>query len=225
MIKKELAEYVDNIFARHKPTKEINELKEEILSNLEEKAEDYIEQGLTPAKAFAKAVQHIDSADLIIGGNKRIYINRYWLELIQTALIYSLLIWILTMPSRILLEEARLNTTMLLASIVVGIVYLLAGWRIRHTTPNKVSLVNTENIRKWQKRVWIIWVVFILVIVGAMAALRFGSNLWFWRSIEISGPYQFAMLSYSFLSPLISIVIPLLFTKACTLLGQYEVYE
>lgn len=40
-----------------------------------------------------------------------------------------------------------------------------------------------------------IWGVFFLVAAGTMAALTFGSDIWFGRPLNISGPYQLANLA------------------------------
>ena len=44
---RELENYVDTLFANHKKTKETIDLKDEILSNLEAKVADYMEEGVT----------------------------------------------------------------------------------------------------------------------------------------------------------------------------------
>ena len=45
------------------------------------------------------------------------------------------------------------------------------------------------------KTAWMIWGVFFLVAAGTMAALTFGSDIWFGRPLNISGPYQLANLA------------------------------
>lgn len=53
-----------------------------------------------------------------------------------------------------------------------------------------------------------IWGVFFLVAAGTLAALTFGSDIWFSRPLNISGPYQLANLAVSFYLPLLTILIP-----------------
>ncbi|MEZ2735989.1 permease prefix domain 1-containing protein [Aneurinibacillus aneurinilyticus] len=223
MIKKELSNYVERLFSNYKQNQEIQEMKEEILTNLEAKVEDYMEQGMSRDEAFDQAVKHIDSVDFMIDGNHRIYVNRYLTELIQTALIYSLLIWIITIPARIMFKGVLLNEALMFVSMMVGVIYLFMICRTNDETRDTVSIVNIKYVFKWKRKIWLIWLMFIIAILVTIIALRFGSDLWFWRPVHISGPYQLAELLYSFSYPFISIAIPLLFNKACSILGKYEV--
>lgn len=222
-MKKELFNYVEGLFSNYKQTKEIQEMKEEIYSNLEAKIEDYLEQGMSRSEALEQAVKHIDTVDFLIDGNERIYINRFLIELVQTSLIYSLLIWIVTVPSRVMINGRLLNDSLMLASILVGVVYLALLWRMNDITRETVSIVNIKLVRKWEGKIWLVWTAFILTLLVSVSAVRFGSNLWFWRPISISGPYQFAQLMVTFCSPFVSIIIPLLFHKASQLIQKHEV--
>ena len=51
--------------------------------------------------------------------------------------------------------------------------------------------------------------MFFLVVAGTMAALTFGSNIWFGRPLNISGPYQLANIAIRFYLPLLTIAIPI----------------
>lgn len=55
---KELREYVDRLFAAHKESRETRELKEEIISNLEAKVADLMEEGLPFPEAFSRCLLH-----------------------------------------------------------------------------------------------------------------------------------------------------------------------
>ena len=80
----------------------------------------------------------------------------------------------------------------------------------RHLTKEKViaflSLSASEHRRKVA---WTIWSVFFLVAVGTMAALTFGSDIWFGRPLNITGPYQMANIAVRFYLPLLTIIIPI----------------
>ena len=56
---------------------------------------------------------------------------------------------------------------------------------------------------------FIIWGAFFLVAVGTMAALTFGSDIWFGRPLNITGPYQLANIAVQFYLPLLTIIIPI----------------
>ena len=51
--------------------------------------------------------------------------------------------------------------------------------------------------------------MFFLVYEAIMAASTFGSNIWFGRPLDISGPYQFANIAICFYAPLLTITIPI----------------
>ncbi len=223
MMKEKLAKYVDDLFAGHQLTRENHDLKEEILSNLEAKVADYLEQGMTPQEAYEQAIKHIGSIDLITEEHTRIHVAGFFTELFQTALIYALLAWILTIPSRVMLNGSFLNNSLLVVSGVLGIVYLLLIRLLKETANSKVSRVNIKSVRSWTRRVWWIWLGFIVAAMGSVLALRFGSNLWFWRPVHISGPYQFAEFVHSLAAPMLSVALPLLFQQACKLVKKHEV--
>lgn len=72
----DLKKYVDALF-RHQPsTPEIEDLKEEILSNMLAKRDDLITQGFEEETAAEKAKESLSSIECLIEGNQLTYINR-----------------------------------------------------------------------------------------------------------------------------------------------------
>jgi hypothetical protein len=122
MILISLKNYVDSLFIGYKESKQIRELKDEILSNLEAKVSDLSSSGMEYKQAVQIAIENMDSVDGLIDHNKKVYINRFRIEFLQIALMYSLIAWILTIPigGKVIL----LNLTLQKASLVnLGTVY------------------------------------------------------------------------------------------------------
>lgn len=63
--------YVDNLFSEIYQTKELNELKEEITSNLLEKIKDFIDNGHGENEAFNKAVSDLGDTSELVEGLKK----------------------------------------------------------------------------------------------------------------------------------------------------------
>jgi len=72
----DLKRYVDRLFAGHKETKEVGELKAEILGNLEARMADYIEEGVPYNEALTRAMRSLDTVDDLLPDQKPIYVNR-----------------------------------------------------------------------------------------------------------------------------------------------------
>lgn len=51
--------------------------------------------------------------------------------------------------------------------------------------------------------------MFFVVCTGAMATVKFGSNIWFGSPLNISGSYQLANIAARFYLPLLTILIPI----------------
>ena len=222
----ELKEHVDNLFAAHKETREIRELKEEILSNLEAKVEDLTAEGLSETEAILTSVKDLGNIDQMLGNTRIVKMDMVKLELTQIGLLYTLIIWIMTIPLRMLGTTIVLNSLLFAAAVIIGVAYLilLAGKTTAATHPPTV-ISNYDLILRNIKIGWRVWWLFIVVTTLWTGALRFGSNLWFNRAISISGPYEFAFLAINFALPLITIVIPLMLQAYGKLLVKYEVDE
>lgn len=222
-MKEKLRRQVEGLFSKQKPSDEIHDMKEEIFTNLEARYDDYLSQGISEEAAFDLAIKQIASVDILIDGNKSIYMTRLWTHILQITLIYALGLWIFTIPARVLYEGVALNTSLLLIACAVGFVYVfflyfkkMAGW-------DGISVVNTNNLLKWIRRAWILWMGFFIAVVVLITAAKLGSNLWFWKPVRLSGPYQYAVFFYPYLYPLLSIAIPILFTQAVKHVKRYEV--
>ena len=63
--------YVDNLFSGIYETKELNELKEEISSNLLEKIKDFIDDGYSENEAFNKAISDLGNMSELVEGLKK----------------------------------------------------------------------------------------------------------------------------------------------------------
>ncbi|WP_315121195.1 permease prefix domain 1-containing protein [uncultured Clostridium sp.] len=219
---KDLEKYVDGLFANYKKTKDIEDLREEILSNLEARIKDNMDSGLDYKEAYDEAVKNIESIDMFIDDNKEIYINKFKRELAQIGVLYALIGWIFTIPLR-LIFRSMINNIFMIALICIGIIYLFMIYKKDDEYLSKTSIIDMHDINTLKRYTWIIWGIFMSLMTLVNFALRFASNVWFSRPVRIDGPYQFAMIVGSFFIPLLSIVIPLFINRACKLINEYEV--
>lgn len=220
----ELKNYVDHLFANYKQTDDTEELKNEILSNLEAKAADYMRDGMTYEESIALATQNLDTVDFLIDGHPQIYINRYRMDLMQTALIYVLLAWIMSIPVTIIRPGLWISVVLPAAAAACLAVYAAMLFvSKRNDNADHIAAIHKETWARAAQAAWILWGVFIIVTALLNTALKFGSNLWFGLPISISGPYQFAVLLIDYALPLLTIIIPLTVSKAARLQDKYEV--
>lgn len=63
---KRIKAYVDSLFAELKPSDSLNETKEELVINLNEKYQDLINDGLTPEQAYKKVIASIGDVEELI---------------------------------------------------------------------------------------------------------------------------------------------------------------
>ena len=199
----DLQKYVDGLF-RHQPlTPEVKDLKEEILSNMLAKQDDLIAQGWNAEAAAEKAKESLSAVDSLIDGNQLTDLKKYHLECMQTVLLNCIIFWIFSLP--LLFTHYALFSYMGLVLVIIsGCTYILEKGK---REPADAYLSVTASKRRG-KTAWMIWGVFFLVAAGTMAALTFGSDIWFGRPLNISGPYQLANLAVRFYLPLLTILIP-----------------
>lgn len=211
----EIKEYVDGLFRHQHLTPEVKDLKEEILSNMLAKRDDLIAQGLDADSATEKAKESLSAIDYLIDGNQLTDIGKYHLECAQTLLLNSILFWIFSLP--LLFTGYALFSYMgFMLVILFGCTYL---WRKNKNTSGFVFLSVTISKRR-KKMAWIVWALFFLVAAGTMAALTFGSDIWFGRPLNISGPYQMANIAVRFYLPLLTIIIPITFSSFSNILQK-----
>lgn len=217
-----LQQYVDCLFRKYKGSHQIEELKLEVLSNLEAKVADLTSQGVSLDEAIHRAKSNLTSIDHLIEDEHQVYRNQFLLEYIQIALLYSLIAWIVTLPFMFMGANTLLNTALMVITIVLGISYLLMYMKRHSPMMQQLSVMNLRAAMKLRKIGWIIWTIYIMVTLAYTTAMQFGSNIWFGRAVHVDGPYQFAMISIPYLIPMISIAIPLLLHTAPQLILKYE---
>jgi hypothetical protein len=218
-----LKRHVDSLFVHYSRTKEIDELKDEILTNLEAKVKDLTSEGLDYDAAVKTSVDSISSVDYLIEDSKKIYINRFRLELLQVAVLYLVIAWIVTIPLRINSIGVIANTLILIGTAAAGIVYLAINLYKNQESMHRIKIYSIQAAFKGKKVAWLIWGIFIFLVTLRTTALRFGSNIWFSRPVRIDGPYEFANIVISYLLPFVTVIVPLLFSEAAKLIFKYEV--
>lgn len=222
----ELSRYVDGLFAKYAKSRANEELKAEILSNLEAKAADLRAAGLSTEEALGKAEESITGVDALIDGNRRVYLMRMKLEQAQRSLIVILVGWIITIPLLIFRIGVAANGLFFVAVLIAGLYYLVLSHRMENASgAAQTGYVNARETGRRAKTVWLLWALFAAVSVLANTALYFGSNLWFSRKVTINGPYALASLLAAYFVPLLTAVIPVIFSIPVRLIAKYEVKD
>lgn len=204
----DLQKYVDDLFRHQQLTPEIKDLKEEIISNMIAKQDDLVAQGMDAESAAEKAKQSLPAIDFLIDGNQLTDISKYHLACAQTLLLNCIIFWIFSLPLLFTMYSLVCYTGLALV-IVSGGVYLLR----KNTSKSNLAFLSVTASERRKKIVWTIWGLFFLIAAGTMAALTFGSNIWFGRPLHISGPYQMANIAVRFYLPLLTILIPITFSS------------
>ena len=208
-----LENYVDGLFRNQRVTPELKDLKEEIVSNMIAKRDDLVAQGMDAESAAERAKQSLSDVDFLIDGNQLTDVGRYRLECRQTVLLHSILFWIFSFPL-LFTGYASVSYAGLFCVIVSGCACLLG----RNQPADGVGVLSVTASERRRKMAWRIWGLFFLVAVGTMAALTFGSDIWFGRPLNISGPYQMANIAVRFYLPLLTIFVPITFSSFSKLL-------
>lgn len=209
----DLKVYVDDLFRHQRLTPEVKDLKEEILSNMTAKRDDLIAQGIDADIAAEKAKESLSSIDYLIDGNQLTDISKYRIECTQSVLLNCIIFWILSLPL-LFTRFAIYSYLGLFLTVCFGIFYLVQ----RKQVSDVVAILSAAASNKRKKIAWIVWSLFFVVSAGTMAALTFGSNIWFNRPLNISGPYQVANIAVRFYLPLLTILIPITFSSFTKLL-------
>ena len=223
--------YVDKLFINYGHSSEINELKEEILSNLVAKRADLMANGLDEEVASIRAKESITNIDSLIDSNLNIYKHQFKLEILQRGLIYFMIAWIIVIPCSISRTGIIINQLLLWSIIIAGIFYLVARAKQNttickdSTTFNNTSYISLSKLKKLSRYGWVIWSVFIGLSIFRTTGIHFASNIWFHRNIVIDGPYQLVSIIMEYTVPLVTIVIPLLLHNLPKIAMKYEVND
>ncbi|WP_136607807.1 permease prefix domain 1-containing protein [Paenibacillus dokdonensis] len=216
-----LQEHVERLFAGYKPTRQVRELKDEILSNLEARVTDLTAEGMTYNQALEVARANMTSVEGLIEEQSSYDVVKYRTAMLQTALMYCLIAWIATIPMRLFRVAENLSLLLPLIAVILGMIYLIVRGSAASAQQRTVKFDSTAADHS-RKLVWIIWGIFVLAVTMSTTALHMGSNIWFGRPVHISGPYQFGVLAANYAWPLVTIVIPLLFNASLRFKMKYE---
>lgn len=221
-----LQQHVQVLFRKYNrdASKQIEELKHEVLSNLEAKVADLTADGMDREEAIAQATASITSVEHLIDDNRSVYVSQYSVEYVQIALLYALIAWIVSMPLRVVGIGAGINLLLLVISVLIGVAYMVLLVLVREPGfREKRAFLNIRFAYDLRKKGWWLWAVFMLVSVLYTTAVRFGSNIWFWREVQISGPYQLAEMAIPYILPFFTLIVPLLLHVSPKLMMKYEV--
>ncbi|WP_411502510.1 permease prefix domain 1-containing protein [Brevibacillus centrosporus] len=218
-----IQQHVDRLFRTYKGSKQAQELKQEILSNLQARVADMTMSGVSREAAISSAIANIPSIAHLLDEKPRVFLYRFWVEWVQRVLLFTLIAWIVTMPFRFVGNGTGSNTLLMFIALGIGIVY--GGLLLLKRYDRKTGGMNVQAALRLRKIGWLLWVLLMGVSLFYTTALHFGSNLWFSRPIHISGPYQFANVAIDYLKPFVTLLIPLALHMVPKLLMKYEVGE
>lgn len=221
----ELILHVNDLFRKYPKTKKNEELKAEILGNLQAKAEDLMESGLSRSEAIRAAIEGMQDVSSLVEEVLFVDEPAYRLEYSQDLLLMFLIGWILSIPFGILRTGLGESFVLFLCAVISGIFYLIYGNEKRTQTSPMIKGKNYAKVIRRSRILWALWFLYILMQWATTTALHFGSNLWFSRPIHIDGPYQFAMVASRYLLPLFTIVLPLSFQLMIKLLEKHKAGE
>lgn len=213
----ELKKYMDDLFAHQQHTVKVQDLKDEIYSNLLAKKQDLMNQGYSEDEAIAKTKESILSIDNIIEGNQLTYINRFKAECRQTLLLYATILWILSMPVIIMGAMPFFIITFLLV-VAFGISYLSS----KKQNQDEIAFISRYRYKTIRTTAWIIWLIFFAVCTVTISAIMFGSNIWFARPVQITGPYEFALIAVRYYIPVTTILLPIAIGSFPQILAKNE---
>ena len=214
----ELERHVEKLFRHQTDTPETRELREEILSNLQAKRADLLAQGMDDRAATEAAKRDILSVDNLIDDQQPTNVERYRMACAQTVWLHCILFWIGTLPL-LFTGYGWLGALGLGLSILSGVGYLLF-WLIN---PAEQEIRSLAAARQRKTIAWRIWGIFYIVAALSVAAVTFGSNLWYGTPVTIEGPYQWAVMVSRIYVPLLTVLIPLTVSRFAALLPQYRV--
>ena len=89
--------------------------------------------------------------------------------------------------------------------------------------PAEQGIRSLAAARQRKTIAWRIWGIFYIVAALSVAAVTFGSNLWYGTPVTIEGPYQWAVMVSRIYVPLLTVLIPLTVSRFAALLPQYRV--
>ena len=219
----DLENYVNSLFVNYKLTQEIKDLKEEIYGNLEAKKIDLMAQGMSESQAILQAKAGIIEIDSLISSNQKIYINQFKLERLQWCLIYLLAAWVITIPVSVFNTVGRMSILLFLLSACVGIYYIIFISMNKKLPQDETAFMNITRYEKLKKISWIVWAAFVLLCSLITTGMYFGSNIWFARPVNITGPYALGSLIVNYFLPMLTVLFPLIVSLNARLIGKYEV--
>ncbi|MFC6464840.1 hypothetical protein ACFP65_07655 [Marinilactibacillus sp. GCM10026970] len=220
---KTIERHIDKLFKPYKKSKYILELKEEVYSNLLARKEDLELEGYSEEEAVKNTINYLNSIEHLIEENKVIDMNVLLSTLFQSVTLYTVLIWIGTLPLSLFPENSLLSFFFMLLTVLIGIVYLSYLRKTRSSNP-KFKNFNIKRMQKLKKVIWQLWGGFIVIILLSVTGIYFASNIWFSRPVTIDGPYEFATIATSYLKPFAIIIIPLTMNRLANLVEESEEY-
>ncbi len=217
----DLESYLNRRFAKYKHKKGIKELCDEVKTNLEARIDDEMAQGQSYEVAVDHAVKSLGDVDLLIEGHQEVFLTPLRREMAQIAVLYTLIPWIITIPLRFFHAGVLANTGWTIVLVIVGFVYIVL--LSRKANDAKTKIINVQRLRNIGMVMWALWGIYVVLSTCFTFGVWFASDIWFHRSINMTGPYMFASFVVSVVLPFLSVFVPLYFMRIQRLIQEQEV--
>lgn len=162
----------------------------------------------------------VSTVDGLLDDQQNISVERYRMVCTQTVWLCCILFWIFTLPQLFIGYELP-STMGLILSVAVFVFYPLF-WLLH---PVKVETRSLAAARRRSVLTSWVWGVFYAMSALSMAAVTFGSNLWYGTPVSFEGPYQWDSVISRFYVPLLTMFIPIAVGRFASLLPRYRMEE
>lgn len=218
-----IKQYVDKLFKNYGNTKQIRELKAEIMSNMEAKRDDLLGKGMDEVSAIKLATSSIRTIDDLVEDKIRVDYLPYQIERTQITLIGLLIAWIFSIPG-VFFRPLWVNSLLLFAAVGgIGMFYLTLLMKAKQSQKRNIRSISMLRLVRVSKWAWVISLIFIGISTAVTTGIFFSSNIWFSRPVIIDGPYQLATVLSHYFAPLFVLIIPIILTKIRFTWKKYEV--
>lgn len=219
LLMNEVIKFIDMLFSHQRKNIKTDASKEKLLNQMTGNINDLLLQGKDEVEALKIAKKNVADVEWLNADNQLTDMQEYLAQCSYSTLLNCTLFWIFSLPL-LFVKYAPICFVGLVLTLIFGIFYILKSKK--NKTTNILALVSISKSRQRKKTVWILWgISFSILIITKVAAL-FGSNLWFGRPIEITGPYSVINIALQIYVPMLTVFIPITVGGFTNILSKYE---
>ena len=213
-----LIEYIDILFASYVDSKEVQQLKNDMLVEAEGIFREGLVIGLDEERALLKAQSYL--AERVSEDSSLIYVERFYKGSLESAIMYIISALVLVLPTVIIKSIIGIAICGLLFASLLLVVYYL--FFIYNNPSDKLEFYCFEKYQIRRSFVWRVWGISYVVYVFIMCLISFTTESWFSSPIEIMGPIDVALLVARFYAPAVTVMLPVMFPDRDRILFGYE---